>query len=264
MTRLVWDKVEDRTYETGIDHGVLYFPVSGGVAWNGLISIDESLGGDGATPGYFDGVKQRDMQTTGDFEGTLNAFTYPDEFMAFEGYGELGDGSYVDDQQAQVFGLSYRVMIPPTTAYQLHLLYNLTAVSGERSYETLSDSQSPMEFSWALAGVPETAPNYRSTGHIILDSRYLNEDLLNAIEDIIYGTDTTEPRLPRLSDLIDLALSWAPKIISQSTAGPSRGVYILANGVGDLSESNIDGIYFPLPTTRLVETDIDGLNRLVP
>lgn len=261
MTKLVWDKIEDREYETGIDHGVLYFPVSGGVAWNGLISVDESLGGDGATPVYFDGVKQRDRQTSSDFEGSLTAFTYPDEFMAFEGYGELSEGVYVDDQQAQVFGLSYRVMIPPTTAYQLHLLYNLSAVSGERSYETLSESANPMEFSWALAGVPEIAPNYRATGHIILDSRYINEDLLDAIEDIIYGTDSTEPRLPRLADLINLALGWGPKIINPA---PQTGLSPLIDGVGDISETKVHGIYSALPTTRLVEIHIEGLNRLVP
>ena len=44
MSKLVWDKVGERFYETGVDHGVLYPIQTGGqynkgVAWNGLSAV---------------------------------------------------------------------------------------------------------------------------------------------------------------------------------------------------------------------------------
>ena len=46
MAKLVWDKIGERFYETGVDHGVLYVQANGaypkGVAWNGLTSVNES------------------------------------------------------------------------------------------------------------------------------------------------------------------------------------------------------------------------------
>lgn len=46
MSKLVWDKVGERLYETGVSKGVVY-PQEGsaypkGTAWNGLTAINES------------------------------------------------------------------------------------------------------------------------------------------------------------------------------------------------------------------------------
>ena len=55
MSKLKWDQIGERIYETGLDHGVLY-PVtkSGtydkGVAWNGLSAVNESPSGAEANP----------------------------------------------------------------------------------------------------------------------------------------------------------------------------------------------------------------------
>mgnify|MGYP001081977741 CR=1 FL=1 len=50
MSKLVWDKVGERFYETGVDHGVLYPIQTGGqynkgVAWNGLSGDGEPFRG---------------------------------------------------------------------------------------------------------------------------------------------------------------------------------------------------------------------------
>ncbi len=52
MTRLVWDQLGDRVYETGLDRGVLYFTDGGGVPWNGLTSVEERSTRD-IDPGLF-------------------------------------------------------------------------------------------------------------------------------------------------------------------------------------------------------------------
>lgn len=43
MPGLVWDRVGDRTYESGLDRGVLYLPDGSAVPWNGLTSIVENF-----------------------------------------------------------------------------------------------------------------------------------------------------------------------------------------------------------------------------
>lgn len=47
MTKILWDQIGQKLYETGVDHGVLYLPNGSGVydngwAWNGLTTVTES------------------------------------------------------------------------------------------------------------------------------------------------------------------------------------------------------------------------------
>lgn len=194
MSRLFWDQVGERSYEAGIDHGVLYLADGSGIPWNGLISIEEDMGGDSSEPSYFDGVKILDIPSTGDFSASLSAFTCPEEFMDLEGISEISDGMYVDGQDSKTFGLSYRSQIGNDIlgidyGYKIHLLYNLTATSESKTHETLNDSANLMELSWKISGVPEQFPNYRPTAHIIFDSRFLDPEILLELETILYGQD---------------------------------------------------------------------------
>ena len=86
MAKLVWDKIDDRLYKTGLDRGVLYVPnpqskYDNGFAWNGLTAVDEDFSDDATSPHYYDGVKYLDSYPNGDFTAKLSAFTYPDEFL---------------------------------------------------------------------------------------------------------------------------------------------------------------------------------------
>lgn len=268
MAKLYWDNMEERFYETGLDRGVLYVPnalgiYDNGFAWNGLTQIQEVFDNDGTNPHYFDGVKYLDSYYVGDFAATLNAFTYPDEFVEFEGVDALGNGLYADDQPAKVFGLSYRTFVGSATegldlGYQIHLLYNLTTIESGGTYQNGSDLQ-PITFSWEITSVPEKTKYARPTAHIILDSRYLNDEMLEAFEEILYGTEGENPRLPPLADLIEIILGWDPRVVQPD---PTRGLAPLIVGVGDLTETKQEGIYFALPTTRLVESSIPGLYEL--
>jgi hypothetical protein len=309
MTKLEWDKVSERLYETGLDHGVLYLPSSpglydDGVVWNGLVSVAENFSDETAQPYYFDGVKYLDAGDSGEFSATLQAYTYPEEFLSFEGVDEAAEGFYYDDQSSKVFGLTYRTTIGAETdrEYQIHLLYNLTATESVTNYQNGSNLSQPILFSWGLYSVGEVAVDVRPTAHIILDSRYAAPKLLKTLEDILYGTDNfyessldggdpwtsgpavidggsptvsdsgvidgnireslqgTRPRLPSLQELLSLVLGWSPKIINPDSFG---GLASLVSGQGDLTSSNIDGIYSALPKTRLTKSEFDGLYILV-
>ena len=61
MTKILWDQVGERLFETGVDQGVLYIPNNGvysnGYAWNGLSAVTEKPSGADATPVYADNIK---------------------------------------------------------------------------------------------------------------------------------------------------------------------------------------------------------------
>lgn len=216
MTRLAWDEVGSRRYEAGVDRGVLYLADGSGVVWNGLTSVEEQLD-DGSTPYFVDGIKYLDRSTPGEFEAKLSAFTYPDEFEQFDGVGAYGNGLFVNDQKPRMFGLAYRTGIGDDlsgldSGYKIHILYNVVAVAEESTYATASDSTSPVEFTWNLHTTPMLVEGHRPTAHVVVDSTRMNQRLLQVIEDILYGTPTTDPRLPTLAELTALAMSWMIEI----------------------------------------------------
>jgi hypothetical protein len=59
---------------------------------------------------------------------------------------------------------------------------------------------SPVPLEWTLNAIPdgEWAIPGRPTAHISLDSTQIDPELLSDIEDLIYGTDETDPELPSL------------------------------------------------------------------
>lgn len=88
--KLVWDKVGERFYETGCDHGVLYPIQTGGkynkgVAWNGLSAVTESPSGAEPSPtvacssGAGTGLNRRELYTDArDVSSTVDNETLTD------------------------------------------------------------------------------------------------------------------------------------------------------------------------------------------
>ena len=113
MAPLTWDQVGDKLYETGVDHGVLYLPDDAGVyntgfAWNGLTTVTESPSGADATPQYADNIKYLNLVSAEEFGGTIEAFTYPEEFAVCDGTALPAPGVAVGQQGRKMFGLSYQ------------------------------------------------------------------------------------------------------------------------------------------------------------
>src|SRR3982751_3135533 len=150
MTKLLWDKTGERTYETGVDHGVLYEideagEYSSGVSWNGLTTVTESPTGAEATPTYADNIKYLNLISVETFEGTVEAYTYPDEFAQCDGSESPTPGVAVGQQTRKTFGLSYRTRLGNDIegtdfGYKLHLIYGATAAPSEKAYATINDS----------------------------------------------------------------------------------------------------------------------------
>lgn len=212
MTKLMWDQIGERIYESGVDRGVLYLADGSGVPWNGLINVTETKTGGEGSPIYFDGVKVADHAIPGDFAATLKAYTYPDDFLEYEGVVESENGLFIANQQPRRFGLSYRTKIGNDEegsglGYKIHILYNLTAIPSQKSYQTDRDN-SAMEFEWSISAIPGETPGFRPTAHLILDTRHMNPLLLADIESTLYGTDFVNARLPPISTLVNFISNW--------------------------------------------------------
>lgn len=208
MTQIEWDPMGDRTYETGIDRGVLYLPDNTTVPWSGLTGFDETAPQEN-TAFYQDGLKIAEQRVLGDFVGKIRAISYPDELEAFHGNKYLVPGIHLQDQRPGRFGFSYRTLVGndlqgSAYGYKIHLLYNITATQDTVAYKTLNDSSSPFEFSWTVTAVPEQLRSFRPTARVVIDSTKLEPGMLDHLEKQLYGSPTSDPYLPSLQDLVDL------------------------------------------------------------
>lgn len=201
MSKLVWDESGNRTFETGVDHGVLY-PVDNsgaypsGVAWNGLTSISESPSGAEDTALYADNIKYLNLKSAEEFGMTIEAYTYPDEWEQCDGTATLADGVKLGQQSRKGFGLSYRTKIGNDTdgdahGYKLHLVYGCSASPSERSYQTVNDSPEAITFSWEISTTPVLLDGYKAVSLITIDSTKADPTKLANLENILYGSEDT-------------------------------------------------------------------------
>lgn len=228
MTRVDWGAVGERFYEAGVDRGVLYVGDSAGVPWVGLVSVTESPTNSKSKANYLDGVKYLNRVSSGEFAGTIEAYTYPDEFAKCDGTAPLGNGLFATHQRRYPFGFSYRTLIGNDTeglehGYKIHLVYDATAEPSPHANQTLSDSDDAFNFSWNFTTRPPVVGGIRPTAHFVVDSRETPPALLGRIEDILYGTAQTDPRLPSAGEMLFLFASFETTYID--AGGPLDPTY---------------------------------------
>ena len=212
--RLNWDQIGDRKYETGCDRGVL-FPVDDagaydtGVAWDGLSAVNENPSGGEPTPVYADNIKYLELTGAEEFGATIEAYTYPEEFEVCDGSAEIAPGVTITQQDRKPFGFSYRTLIGNDVAgtnhgYKIHLVYGAKAKPSQKNYGTVNESPEAMTLSWELSTTPVSVNGFKPTSHLIVDSTKVDAGKLKALEDILYGTDEEEARLPLPDEVITL------------------------------------------------------------
>lgn len=213
MSKLVWDVVGERNYETGVSKGVLYPMVSGaypkGVAWSGLTTVTETASGAEATPLYADNIKYLNLMSVEELGGTIEAYTAPDAFGACDGTAELTTGVSIGQQPRQTFGLAYQTILGNDTennkhGYKIHLIYGALASPTERSYATVNDSPEAMTMSWEFSTTPVSVTGFEPTSLVVIDSTKVDAEKLAAFEAIIYGSEDQEARLPLPNEVATL------------------------------------------------------------
>jgi len=217
MAKLVWGQLEDKTFETGIDKGVLYLPdntgkYASGVAWNGLTAVTESPSGAESNKQYADNGVYANLISAETFGATIEAFAYPDEFEQCDGTAEIAPGVLIGQQRRKSFGLAYRTLIGNDVdgndhGYKIHLIYGALAKPSERAYKTVNDSPEALAFSWELSTTPVEVAGFRKTAQLTIDSTKVNSADLAALEALLYGTTTGSAQLPMPDEIVALFAS---------------------------------------------------------
>lgn len=207
MTRLIWGSFGERVYEAGLDRGVLYVPSQPGVAWNGLVSVSENPSGGRAKAYYLDGMKYLNLSATEEYEATLTALSSPSQFAVCEGNVSIHNGLIATQQPRRSFGFCYRTSVGNDVSgidlgYKLHLVYNALAAPSPRPHRSLGGTAEPTMFNWAITTKPPEITGLKPTAHLVIDSRLTATDILEEIEDLLYGTDDDPPTLPTPNELI--------------------------------------------------------------
>ena len=257
MAPLKWDETGDRLYETGVDHGVLYIPdetgvYGDGVVWNGLTTVTKSPAGADANAQYADNIKYLNLLAAETFGGTIEAFTYPDEFGRCDGTAEPTPGVAVGQQGRHVFGLCYRSLLGNDLegvdhGYKLHMIYGALAAPSEKAYATINDSPAAIAFSWAISTSPVPMTGHKPTSLIVVDSTKVDAAKLATLRDILYGTATDSARLPLPDEVV--------------------AIFGAGETVVDLAASSNQPSYNPgthvvtLPTVAGVQWKVNGVNR---
>lgn len=234
MTRLTWGSPGKREFEAGVDR-VVFFPQEGhGVPWNGVTGIKEDPATSDIPLKHVDGVPYRSQKTKESFALVLQAYFCPLEFEEYEGTPGI-----LTRQTRKAFGLSYRTLVGNDKqglnhAYKIHLVYNATAMPSAGDYNSLaSDGQNANPFSWGISTRPINIPGAKPAAHLIIDTSIANSAAVQAVEDVIYGTASTDARLPMPEELIELFEQHAVLLIidhgdgTWSAIGPDSAIQML-------------------------------------
>lgn len=249
MTRLTWGDVGDRFFETGVDRGALYVEGFDGVPWNGLVAVNESPTGGEVSSFYFDGVKINRRFSSEEFEATLEAYTYPDEFGICDGTHPIANGLFATQQRRKSFGLSYRTKVGNDVdgaehGYKIHLVYGASASPSPKDNKTMGDTVEPFNFSWKLTTKAPAIRGRKRTAHFVIDSRETPSDVLSQIEDLLYGTADTPARMPSVPELVYIFESATATFFDAGTFIDPYYATFDAGAFADVATSTVDGGVF--------------------
>ena len=248
MSKLVWDQDGERLYETGIEQGVLY-PKSDegtypkGYAWNGLTGVSEAPSGAEETALYADNIKYLSLTSTEEFGATITAYTYPEEFEKCDGSADIAPGVTVGQQDRVPFGLVYKTKLGNDTkgnryGYKLNLIYGAKAKPSSKDYKTINDSPEAIEMSWEISTTPIKVPGFKVTAHLTIDSTKANPAKLAKLEDILFGSETSDARLPFPAEIIEIMKGEPDPALSIAVSPITGNTDLLGKKASDL-QSNI-------------------------
>ena len=213
MAELVWGTIGERYFEIGVDRAVLFPKNQTGVAWDGIVSIEESISGGEPRPYYYDGFKYLNVSSAEEFSATIEAFSAPIEFEELDGSKSLYAGLSITQQVRKSFDLTYRTQIGNDVdganhGYKIHLVYDALASPSNRNNLSISDSVSLTTMSWDISTRPPIVTGIKPTAHFVIDSRFTPFSLLETFENLLYGDSAQDPLMPSAQEVSDLFTSY--------------------------------------------------------
>lgn len=216
MSKLVWDKTGERLYETGTSKGVLFVQdekgeYGEGIAWNGLQSVKQNNDGAEPTDLYADNRKYLSLMSAENHKGSIEAYTYPEEFEECDGSAAVNPGVYVGQQIRVPFGLVYSTIVGNDTqgnAYgeKMHFIYNAKVAPSERSYETVNEDPEAITFSWEYTTTPVELSelDLDPSAGITVSKTEVGSDIFKELQDKVYGSKEEEPEMPSIEEIVAL------------------------------------------------------------
>ena len=262
MSLITFDNTGDKKFEAGVDHCVLYPLTNGaynhGVAWNGITGITESPEGGDAQDFYADNIKYGSLRGAENFGGTIECYTYPDEWKGCDGRADLADGVTFSQQSRKIFGLSYRTLIGSDTmelgaGYILHIIYGCTASPSSKSRSTVNESPEAGTMSYEFKTTPVNVSkiaNAKATSHIEIDSTKVSSKVLAAIEAALYGKDGE--------------VSYNPASPAGSENPASEGWYERSGSVGAYVYTLTTDNSVQSEKTYYIKNEVGGTNAYLP
>ncbi len=202
---------------------------SKGIAWNGLTAITESPSGAEPIPIYADDEKYISLISEEEFNATIDAFSYPDEFRKCLGQHSIVPGITISQQKKSSFGLCYRTKVgndkeKSNYGYKIHIIYDCTAFEEEEEFNTINDNPEVVTFSWEIISNPSSIDGHKPTAYLTLDfEKFKSNGLMHVfrgIEKVLYGTEDTIAKLPLITEIMELYDSYL-------SLKDSNGDYIL-------------------------------------
>lgn len=206
--QITWGQNTQKTYEQGIDRGVIYFKAatdtSGlytkGYAWPGLISVNEEPSGGELASSYQDGRLYSNFRGLADYEATISTFGYPEVLDGYDMFGNYTKSALTITEQApQVFAMTYRTFETDAAGLvrkKIHLIWNLMAEATSIDYTTIAEEADPSIYEIKVKGSPvlddtwDAAFNYTPSCHYIVDTSKLTAPKLAQLEKDLYGSGT--------------------------------------------------------------------------
>lgn len=200
MTALTWG--DDTRYVYGVDRGVLHARGSDAIMpWNGLVDVSVDETDLAEILAVFDGHTYANLLFRGFFKAEITALSFPYEMMSLNGETEALPGFVLTGQEKDLFDLSYRTF-ENAEDYKIHFVWNAIFQSKPKQRDTLSDRLDVVNLKWSVSAVPEPATYWHRTSYLIVDSATTDPAVLSSVEDILYGTDVTDPSFPTQTELL--------------------------------------------------------------
>ena len=115
----------------------------------------------------------------------------------------------IGQQKRKVFGLAYRTLLGNDVdgndhGYKLHLVYGCLAAPSENNHSTVNDSPEAGTMSWSVSTTPVEVADAKPTATVTIDSTKADKTKLKKLEDMLYGTEQAESKLPLPAEVITL------------------------------------------------------------
>ncbi len=185
MAGLTWD---EKPHEFGLERGVFYAQSGQVEIWPGLINVQENPDGGETSFVYLDGIQTFYQKRQDSLSGIIVAHSYPTLF-----YDDV-----LTQRRTKPFGFSFRTENTPD--YKIHLIYNVLVSPQVRLYKLNNVEMMRFEFTTLPLAVPGAA----NSAHLIIDTSVAYSWAVAQLEDVLYGTDTTPPRLPLPEEVFEI------------------------------------------------------------